>query len=169
MATKQATAVTAGTIDIIAFHLHEQEFCVETTTVREIRGWSPCMLIPHAPPNVLGVLNLRGSVIPIVDLAGKLGMAPNRGNERCAIVVADVEGSMIGLVVDRVSDILTISHDLIQPVPPIAVGFDARSAQGVIAQGSGMTCFLDLKALFFSTDELQTGEQDARPGFFGSH
>ncbi len=138
----------AAAVDIIAFRLREQEFCVRTTTVREIRGWAACTPIPHAPANVLGVMNLRGMVIPIVDLAGTLGMGSNPGNERCAIVVADVDSTMIGFVVDRVSDILTVDERNIQPVPEIAVGFDSRFARGVIAQEGGMTCFLDLSAMF---------------------
>lgn len=143
---------SAPSVDIIAFHLHDQEFCVKTTTVREIRGWAPCTPIPHAPENVLGVMNLRGTVIPIVDLAGKLGMLSNRGNERCAIVVADVQNVIIGLVVDRVSDILTIDEKRVQPLPPLAVAFDARFTRGMIAQETGMTCFLDLTAIFSGSD-----------------
>ena len=62
------------TLEIIAFRLHDQEFCVKTTTIREIRGWAPSTPIPHSPADVLGVMNLRGTVIPIIDLAHKLGM-----------------------------------------------------------------------------------------------
>ncbi len=139
-------------IDVIAFSVREQEFCVRTTSVREIRGWSESTPIPHAPPNILGVMNLRGVVIPIIDLAGLLGMGSNPGNERCAIVVADLESSMIGLVVDKVSDILTINANDIRPVPAIATAVGSRFARGVIAQGKSMTCFLDLSSMF--TDEV---------------
>lgn len=157
---------TAPCIDIIAFRLQDQEFCVKTTTVREIRGWSPCTPIPRAPENVLGVMNLRGTVIPIVDLARQLGMGSNRGSERCAIVVADVDNVMIGLVVDRVSDILTIQETSIQPIPHLAVGFDARFTRGMIAQETGMTCFLDLLAIFYgntlSGDLVNAPSDDTR-------
>lgn len=64
---------TLDTLEIIAFHLHEQEFCVRTTTIREIRGWGPATPIPHASADVIGVMNLRGAVIPIIDLANELG------------------------------------------------------------------------------------------------
>ena len=68
--TSIKTAGFAGdTLEIIAFRLHEQEFCVKTTTIREIRGWAPSTPIPHSPPDVIGVMNLRGTVIPIIDLA----------------------------------------------------------------------------------------------------
>jgi len=64
-----------GTFEIIAFRASDQEVCVRTTTIREIRGWSPSStLVPHSPPDIVGVMNPRGSVIPIIDLAYKLGM-----------------------------------------------------------------------------------------------
>lgn len=135
-------------IDIIAFRLHQQEFCVQTTTIREIRGWAPCTPIPHAPHDVLGVMNLRGSVIPIIDLAGKLGMRATEANQRCAIVVAEVHGTPIGLVVDNVSDILTVQSEQIQPVPDLGGSFNGRYAQGIITRESGMICFLDLEQIF---------------------
>ncbi|MDC7742650.1 chemotaxis protein CheW [Rhizobium binxianense] len=136
------------TLEIIAFRLHDQEFCVRTTTIREIRGWGPATPIPHAPSDVIGVMNLRGTVIPIIDLAYKLGMKSTEANERSAIVVAEVHGMATGLVVDRVSDILTITADLLQPVPDISVSNGMRYADGIIAQPDGMICFLNLERMF---------------------
>jgi len=110
----------SDTLEMIAFRLHGQEFCVLTTTIREIRGWSPSTPLPYSPPDVLGVMNLRGSVIPIIDLSRKLGMPATVPNERSAIVVADVHTTVLGLLVDQVSDILTVKGNQIQPVPEIA-------------------------------------------------
>ncbi len=101
-------------LEIIAFRLHSQEFCVRTTSIREIRGWAPVTPIPHSPYEVIGVMNLRGTVIPIVDLAVKLGMHNTEVNERSAIVVADIKGMTVGLLVDRVSDIMTIPSSRLQ-------------------------------------------------------
>ncbi|MGL4094329.1 chemotaxis protein CheW [Agrobacterium cavarae] len=152
MSGSQSSTVSAGSmLEIIAFKLHDQEFCVRTTTIREIRGWGPATPIPHAPADVLGVMNLRGSVIPIIDLANKLGMKSTEPNERSAIVVAEVHGMAMGLVVDRVSDILTIPEKLLQPVPEISVASDTRYADGIIAQPTGMICFLNLQCMFDST------------------
>ena len=75
MTNSNSTALfESDTLEIIAFRLHDQVFCVKTTTIREIRGWAPSTPIPHAPKEVIGVMNLRGTVIPIIDLAYKLGM-----------------------------------------------------------------------------------------------
>ncbi|OJF89774.1 chemotaxis protein CheW [Pararhizobium antarcticum] len=139
---------TSATFEIIAFRLHDQEFCVRTRTIREIRGWGPATPIPHAPADVIGVMNLRGTVIPIIDLANKLGMRSTEPNERSAIVVAEVHGMAMGLVVDRVSDILTIAEDLLQPVPEISMSSGMRYADGIIAQPDGMICFLNLERMF---------------------
>jgi purine-binding chemotaxis protein CheW len=136
------------TLEIIAFRLHDQEFCVKTTTIREIRGWAPSTPIPHSPAEVLGVMNLRGTVIPIIDLAHKLGMKSTVANERSAIVVAEVHNMVIGLVVDRVSDILTVQGNQVQPVPEITTSFDKSYAEGIIANETGMICFLNLARMF---------------------
>ncbi|OLP56198.1 chemotaxis protein CheW [Rhizobium rhizosphaerae] len=140
------------TLEIIAFRLHEQEFCVKTTTIREIRGWAPSTPIPHSPAEVIGVMNLRGTVIPIIDLAHKLGMESTVANERSAIVVAEVHNMVVGLVVDRVSDILTVQGSQVQPVPEITTSFDRSFAEGIIASDSGMICFLNLARMFKERD-----------------
>ncbi|APG86045.1 chemotaxis protein CheW [Sinorhizobium americanum] len=146
--TLKPTGFDGETLEIIAFRLHDQEFCVKTTTIREIRGWAPSTPIPHSPPEVIGVMNLRGTVIPIIDLAHKLGMKSTVANERSAIVVAEVHNMVIGLVVDRVSDILTVQGSQVQPVPEVTASFDKSFAEGIIANESGMICFLNLARMF---------------------
>ena len=144
----------ADTLEIIAFMLHEQQFCVRTTSIREIRGWAPVTPLPHTPAEVMGVMNLRGTVIPIVDLAVKLGMASAETSERSAIVVTVVKDKTIGLMVDRVSDILTIRGDELQQVPA-AAGISANGyAEGIFARDKDMICFLNLDVIF------ATGEPD---------
>jgi purine-binding chemotaxis protein CheW len=143
-----ASAIGNGSLEIIAFRLQDQEFCVRTTTIREIRGWAPSTPIPHAPADVLGVMNLRGTVIPIIDLAHKLGMPSTIANERSAIVVAEVNDMVVGLVVERVSDILTVTEEQIQPIPEITISFDRRYCDGIITQPNGMICFLNLQSMF---------------------
>lgn len=145
---RHSASGTGEMLEIIAFRLHDQEFCVRTTTIREIRGWGPATPIPHAPKDVIGVMNLRGTVIPVIDLANKLGMSSTDPNERSAIVVAEVHGMAMGLVVDRVSDILTVSVSLLQPVPEISMSPGMHYADGIIAQSDGMICFLNLERMF---------------------
>lgn len=136
------------TMEIIAFRLHGQEFCVMTTTIREIRGWSPSTPVPQSPSEVMGVINLRGTVIPIIDLARKLGMPSTEPKERSAIVVADVHDMVLGLLVDQVSDILTVRGDQIQPLPEMATSYNRGFSDGIITHENGMICFLNLARMF---------------------
>lgn len=142
------TAGNSMTLEIIAFHLGEQQFCIRTTAIREIRGWAAATPLPHAPPDVLGVMNLRGSVIPVIDLAAKLGVRSATHTDRSAIVVAEIGDNIIGLVVDRVSDILSIASDQIQPVPDLGRTFDPAFSHGIIPLDHGMVCFLNLDHMF---------------------
>jgi purine-binding chemotaxis protein CheW len=146
---------SAETLDIIAFRLRDQEFCVKTTTIREIRGWAPSTPIPHAPAEVVGVMNLRGSIIPIIDLALKLGMQSTEADQRSAIVVAEVHHMVIGMLVDRVSDILTIGVNQIQPIPEVAASLSSSFSEGIIANGDSMICFLNLSKMF-QQSEMQS-------------
>ncbi|MGO7136452.1 chemotaxis protein CheW [Rhizobium leguminosarum] len=157
MSSSVQSPVESGntTFEIIAFRIADQEFCVRTTAIREIRGWGPSTAVPHSPPDIIGVMNLRGSVIPIIDLAYKLGMKSTEATERSGIVVAEVHGMVLGLVVDGVSDLLTIPTDQVQPVPEITTSFDRSVAEGIITHDSGMICFLSLSRLF-QRSELET-------------
>lgn len=78
MTTAQGSAAKSHAgddpIEIIAFYLGEQQFCVRTTSIREIRGWAKSTPLPHAPPEVMGMMNLRGAVIPVINTARKLGL-----------------------------------------------------------------------------------------------
>ncbi len=146
MNTNAATS-TNGFLEIIAFRLNEQSFCVKTRSIREIRGWAPVTPIPHSPYEVLGVINLRGTVIPIIDLAVKLGMPGTEASERSAIIVTDVNKMTLGLLVEGVSDILTVPVESLQPVPQSA-GQATNFAEGILAHQGAMICFLNLEELF---------------------
>lgn len=146
-------ATKSDALEIIAFRLGDQNFCIRTTGVREIRGWGPSMPIPNAPDFVLGVINLRGNVIPTIDLARRLGMKPAERTERSAIVVAEAGATIVGLVVDHVTDMLTVAGDQLQPVPSVLTSFDSRYCDGIITHDSGMICYLNIERLF-ENDEI---------------
>ena len=145
-----------ATLEIIAFKLNDQSFCVKTRSIREIRGWAPVTPIPHSPFEMLGVINLRGMVIPIIDLASKLGMPGTEATERSAIIVTDVNDITVGLLVEGVSDILTIPASSLQPVPPSA-GPSSDFADGILAHQDQMICFLNLERLFASNLQGEAG------------
>lgn len=124
--------------ELIAFRIGQQEFCVEVMSVREIRGWTPVTPVPQAPSFVRGIVNLRGTLLPIVDLAARLGYPSAEPTARHVIMVAQVGRQNIGLLVDGVSDIFTIEENDIQPTPDVASEMARTFVRGVIIMDKRM-------------------------------
>ena len=138
--------------ELIAFRVGDQEFCVNIMSVREIRGWTPATAMPHSPSYMKGVINLRGAVLPIIDLSARLGMKPAVPTQRHVIIVAQVHRKVVGLLVDAVSDILTVTEDNVQPTPEIASELQRQFARGILAIDKRMICLLELDAIFPDTE-----------------
>ena len=137
-----------GMMELIAFTLGEQEFCVEVISVREIRSWTPATILPHSPDHVRGVINLRGVVMPIMDLSLRLGMAAAEPSQGHVIIVTRIGEQTVGLLVDSVSDIFTVAADSIQPAPDVSRKIDRELIRGMIPMDDRMICFVELHALF---------------------
>ncbi|MEP3439229.1 MAG: chemotaxis protein CheW [Hoeflea sp.] len=138
----------SDTCELIAFTIGEQEFCVEVMAVREIRGWTPATPLPHSPDYVCGMINLRGVVLPVMDMSLRLGMAATVPSPRHVIIVIHVAGQLIGLLVDAVSDIVTVSSGEIQPAPDVSKEMDRDFILGIIPIEGRMVCLIQLNALF---------------------
>ncbi|MDX2202661.1 MAG: chemotaxis protein CheW [Hyphomicrobiaceae bacterium] len=123
---------TSSSQELIAFRIGDQEFCVDVMSIREIRGWTVATPLPAAPSFVRGVINLRGTVLPILDLGARLGFPTAEPTARHAIIVAQIGTQVVGLLVEGVSDIFTVSEDTIQPTPDIASDQAKRFVRGVI-------------------------------------
>ncbi len=118
--------------ELIAFRVGRQEFCINVMCVREIRGWSAATVLPRAPRYMRGVINLRGAVLPIVDLAMRLGLPGAEPTARNVIIVVQIGQQQIGLLVDAVSDILTIQDNDIQPTPDVASDLVRHFVKGLL-------------------------------------
>ncbi|WP_036264477.1 chemotaxis protein CheW [Methylocapsa aurea] len=134
----------ASARELIAFRIGAQEFCVDIMSVREIRGWTPATALPQSPCFVRGVVNLRGAVLPIVDLAARLGFPPAEPTARHVIIVAQIEAQVVGLLVDAVSDILTVTDDLVQATPDVASDMAKTFVRGVLAIDKRMISLIAL-------------------------
>lgn len=134
--------------EYIAFRIGEQEFCADIMSVREIRGWTPATGLPHAPAHIRGVINLRGAVLPIVDLARRLGMPATEPTARHVIIVMQLGSQLTGILVDAVSDILTLDTSQIQPTPELAGEYERQFSRGIIPIDKRMICLVALDALF---------------------
>jgi len=106
--------------ELISFRIGDQEFCVDIMSVREIRGWVAATPLPRSPSYVKGVINLRGPVLPIIDLGARLGLMTTEPTARHVIMVVNLGERTIGLLVDAVSDIINLTDDAVQPTPDVA-------------------------------------------------
>lgn len=150
MQTTSEDATENTTFEFVAFSAGGQSFCLEITQIREIRRWAPVTALPHTPDNVLGVMNLRGAVIPIFDLSARFGLGKTPANERNVVIVAAADGNTIGLLVESVSEILSVETSAIQQTPDIKSEATRNSIHGVIANEDSMIRVVNLGAVLGS-------------------
>lgn len=134
-------------LELITCEVAGQLFGLDIMAVREIRAWTPATPLPQVPDFVSGVVNLRGTVLPVVDLAARLGWAATEATPRHAIIVVQLAGKTMGLIVDSVSDIVTLPKDSLQQPPTSGEEDVARFLHGLAALGDRMVMVLDLDQL----------------------
>ena len=147
----EAAIAQSGFRELVTFRVGDQDFCIDIMLVREIRGWTPATILPHAPEYVLGVINLRGSVVPIVDLSARLGLAPSVPDDRHVIVIAVVGSQTVGFLVNAVSDIIGISQSEVQPTPDVTSEATRAFIEGVIVNEQRMLRVIDIKTVLPKT------------------
>jgi purine-binding chemotaxis protein CheW len=130
--------------ELISFRIGEQEFCVDIMAVREIRGWTQATPLPQAPSYVRGVINLRGAVLPIVDLSARLGLGNTEPSVRNVIIVVRIGHRLVGLLVDAVSEVLTATADMIQPTPDVSSDAVKMFIKGILALEGRMVSWITL-------------------------
>jgi len=146
-ASSAAPVAASAVNEYIAFRVGTQEFCVDIMSVREIRGWTPATVLPQAPAYVRGVINLRGSVLPIVDLAQRLSFARTDATHRHVIIVVQVGAQIVGLLVDSVSEILSHSAEAIQSIPDVATESVKSFVRGMLAVDKRMIGLVKLDSI----------------------
>jgi len=113
----------AAVVELISFEIGGQEFCIDIRSVREIRGWAPATPMPHSPEYIVGVINLRGMVMPVIDLRSRLGLGQTEPTERHVIVVIQADGRTAGLLVDGVRESFHVETSSLQAPPDLGDGF----------------------------------------------
>ena len=134
--------------EYIAFRSQGQDFCIDILAVREIRGWTRAAVLPHAPHYVEGVINLRGAIVPIFDLAAKLGLPRIAMHERNVIIVTVIGKRIVGLLVETVTDIFSAAPDAMRPVPDLTRDETHAALSGMIVESERLLRIIDLHALF---------------------
>ena len=148
------TGPDSDAVELLSFHVSDAEYSVDIMSVREIRGWTRATSLPHAPPYVRGVINLRGSVLPVIDLALRLGLAVDEPTDRNVIIVVDIDGRSVGLRVDAVSDILSFARAELQPPPDMTADRDHGFVQSLTILDGRMIRILDLTAVVPSARDV---------------
>lgn len=133
--------------ELITFEVAGQVFALDIMAIREIRAWTPVTKLPRVPAHVAGVVNLRGTVLPVVDLAARLGWGATEANSRHAIIVTQLEGQVSGWIVESVSDIVTLPGDALQPAPMTGDHSVVQFLDGLAAIEDKMVQVLNLAAL----------------------
>ncbi len=153
-ATKSQEAHNDGSeTELLSFLVGGQDYSVDIMSVREIRGGAQATSLPHSPSYVQGVINLRGTVLPIMDLAKRLGMKEEQNNARNVIIVVAIGDRTVGLMVDAVSDILSIAEDDMQPPPEMRADQDRNFVSALTIVEDRMIRILDLNAVLPEASE----------------
>ncbi|MBW7921840.1 MAG: chemotaxis protein CheW [Rubellimicrobium sp.] len=112
-----AAAPAAPPDEVVSFRVRDMDFCVGIGFVREIRGWTPATVLPEAQSYVTGVINLRGTVVAVIDLAARLGLGALDPGPRHVVLIVAIGERLVGLLADAVSDIMPLDADLVKPLP----------------------------------------------------
>jgi purine-binding chemotaxis protein CheW len=144
--THQIGLSTNGT-QFLTFHLGEELYGVDILRVQEIKGYTAVTRIPNMPAHIKGVLNLRGTIVPIIELRMKFGMPTINYTAFTVIIVVVVRDKVMGLVVDSVSDVLNIEKQDIQPAPQFGSKLDVSFINGIGKSGEKLVALLDMDRL----------------------
>ena len=154
--SSQISFATDGS-QYLTFRLGQEEYGVEILKVQEIKGYSAVTPVPNTPAYVRGVMNLRGTIVPVVDLRAKFAMAEAEYNQFTVIIVLTVGTKVMGLIVDAVSDVLNIPKADIQATPDFGAQVDARFISGMAKAGEKLVVLLDIDTVLGGAELTELG------------
>ncbi len=146
--TEEDAQHDAHMLQFLTFTLGNEEYGVDIMKVREIKAWSDVTRLPNSPRSMLGVINLRGTIIPIFDLRARFSQELTKTHAKNVIIVVALEKRLIGILVDAVSDIVDTTQEDIKPPPSADLNIDERYVRGLISLQERMIVLLDVEHLF---------------------
>ena len=149
---KAVTAVASTGREFLTFTLGDEEYGVDILKVQEIRGYDAITKIANAPEFIKGVVNLRGNIVPIVDMRIKFNLGRVEYNQFTVVIILNVAGRVVGMVVDSVSDVLMLSADNIKPAPDFSAQFDLGYLIGLGTADERMLILVDIEKLMTGPD-----------------
>lgn len=157
--------------ELISFRIGQQEFCVDIMAVREIRGWTPATPLPQTPSFVRGVINLRGAVVPVIDLAVRFGHPATPIGRRTCVVIVEIVGDAagdggtlpLGILVDGVNEVLEVEAAQIEDRPEFGLGLRTDFVRGMIRRRGQFTVILDTDRVLSASELERLVAADAAP------
>lgn len=144
---------TSSAQEFLTFSLGDENYAIDILTVKEIRGYESVTKIANAPPYIKGVINLRGDIVPIVDLRIKFNVGKVTYDEFTIVIVLHIRNRIVGIVVDGVSDVVGLTKEQLRPPPDFGVAFNSRYLLGLASVNEQMIILVDINELI-SSDEL---------------
>jgi purine-binding chemotaxis protein CheW len=135
-------------LQLVTFEVANEEFAVDILAVQEINRMMELTRVPQSPPEVEGVINLRGKIIPVIDLRRKFAMQESEKSDASRIIVVEVHKRVIGFIVDRVHEVLRINSDIVEPAPAMVCSIDSEFIAGVGKLEDRLIILLDIAKLF---------------------
>ena len=158
-----ARADTAGSSQYVTFVCAGVEYGVEILRVQEIKGWDGVTRVPYTPPYVLGVMNLRGVIVPVIDLRARFGLESKPFDSSTVVIVVRVDAAVgektVGIVVDAVSEVYNIAADAVKPTPELGASAGSACVSGLTSVDDKMVMLLDMNRLVASSIDLSSQSQ----------
>lgn len=144
----------AATQEFLTFRLGAEDYCIDILKVQEIRGYDTVTAIANTPPFIKGVINLRGTIVPIIDLRIKFNLSQVKYDALTIVIILNLGNTMIGVVVDSVSDVIGVAHGDIKAAPRFGATIDTDFISGMVTTDNRMVIVVDIDKLM-SSQELQ--------------
>ncbi|WP_027994905.1 chemotaxis protein CheW [Simplicispira psychrophila] len=151
-ATKAATAKKAPAAEYLTLQLGQEEYGIDILKVQEIRSYEQPTRMAQAPSFIKGIIDLRGVIVPIIDLRLKLQCAKADYTDFTVVIILNVRGTVMGVVVDAVADVVALTSDAIKPAPQFQSQLDAAFVTGIARLGERMLIMMDIESLLDSTE-----------------
>jgi purine-binding chemotaxis protein CheW len=145
--------------ELLSIRIGAQEFAMDIRSIREIRGWITSTHLAHAPSYIKGMINLRGSVLVVIDLADRLGLQSQEPNAASVVVVVEYEDRVVGLLVDAVCDIITVTDDMRQDTPETGSSTSRAFIEGLIMMDSRIISIVSIPAIMPDAEIEQMAEE----------
>jgi purine-binding chemotaxis protein CheW len=155
-------AAPAGLMQFISFAIDDDQYGVDIMSVREIKGWSLVTHLPRQPEYIRGVLNLRGVMVPIIDLRCRFGQGKTDAGPMHIVIIVSIENRLVGLLADRVLDIVSVEVSNIQPVPQIAKAARVTFLSGLVTLDDNMIALIDLANLLTQSEADALAASDGK-------